>query len=114
MKNFDFSASIGPCIVVGELDPQNLDIETRVGGELRQSYNSKDMVYSFAELLEYLSRDFTFVPGDMIFGGTGAGTAQDSTKLNPDGSRPTHLFLHRGQAVELSSARIGALTSTVI
>jgi len=76
-KNFDRAASLGPCIVVGELDPQNIDVETRVDGELRQSYNTRDMVFSFGELLEFLSRDFTFVPGDIIFGGTGAGTAQD-------------------------------------
>jgi acylpyruvate hydrolase len=113
MKNFDFSASLGPCIVVGELDPQNLAVETRVAGELRQSYSSKEMVFSFGELLEYLSRDFTFVPGDIIFGGTGAGTAQDSTKLNADGSRPLDRFLRPGQVVEVFSPRIGTLSGTI-
>ena len=72
------------------------------------------MVFSFGELLEYLSVDFTFVPGDVIFGGTGAGTAQDSTKLNPDGSRPMDRFLKVGQVVEVSSPRIGALISTIV
>lgn len=113
-KNFDSSASLGPCIVVGELDPQNVDLETRVDGEVRQSYNSSDMVFSFGELLEYLSPDFTFVPGDLVYGGTGAGTAQDSTKLNPDGSRPKDRFLKAGQVVEVSSPRIGTLTSTIV
>ena len=113
-KNFDYSASVGPCIVVGELDPQNIDVETRVGGELRQSYNSADMVFSFGELLEFLSRDMTFAPGDLLFGGTGAGTAQDSTKLNPDGSRPNDRFLRAGLTVEVSSPRIGALTNTIV
>jgi len=112
-KNFDRAASLGPCIVVGELDPQNIDVETRVDGELRQSYNTRDMVFSFGELLEFLSRDFTFVPGDIIFGGTGAGTAQDSTKLNADGTRPLDRFLRSGQVVEVSSPRIGALTNTI-
>ena len=113
-KNFDSSASLGPCIVVGELDPQNVDLVTRVDGEVRQSYNSSDMVFSFGELLEYLSPDFTFVPGDLVYGGTGAGTAQDSTKLNPDGSRPKDRFLKVGQVVEVSSPRIGTLTSTIV
>jgi len=113
-KNFDASASLGPCIVVGELDPQNVDVETRVGGELRQSYNSSEMVFSFGEFLEYLSRGFTFVPGDVIFGGTGAGTAQDSTKLNPDGSRPLDRFLKPGLLVEVSSPRIGTLSNKVV
>jgi 2-keto-4-pentenoate hydratase/2-oxohepta-3-ene-1,7-dioic acid hydratase in catechol pathway len=113
-KNFDRSASLGPCIVVGELDPQNVDVETRVGGELRQSYNSSEMVFSFGELLEYLSRGFTFVPGDVIFGGTGAGTAQDSTKLGADGSRPLDRFLKPGLLVEVSSPRIGTLSNKVV
>jgi 2-keto-4-pentenoate hydratase/2-oxohepta-3-ene-1,7-dioic acid hydratase in catechol pathway len=114
MKNFDRSASVGPCIVVGEFDPQRLDVETRVDGELRQTYNSKDMVFSFGELLAHLSRDFTFVPGDVILGGTGAGTAQDTTKTEADGSRPLDRFLHRGQVVEVSSPSIGALTATIL
>lgn len=113
-KNFDASASVGPCIVVGELDPQSVDVETRVGGELRQSYNSADMVFSFGELLEFLSRDLTFVPGDLLFGGTGAGTAQDSTKLNADGTRPKDRFLRTGHTVEVSSPRIGGLTNAVV
>lgn len=112
-KNFDFSASLGPCISVGELDPANVDAQTRINGELRQSYNTKEMVFSFGELLEYLSRDFTFFPGDIIFGGTGAGTAQDSTKLNADGTRPTDRFLRPGHVVEFSSPGIGTLTSTI-
>lgn len=113
MKNFDYSASIGPCIVVGELDPQHVEVETRVDGVLRQQYNSKDMVFSFGELLEFLSRDFTFVPGDAIFGGTGAGTAQDKTKAGADGKRPHDLFLRPGQTVEVSSPKIGTLTNTI-
>jgi 2-keto-4-pentenoate hydratase/2-oxohepta-3-ene-1,7-dioic acid hydratase in catechol pathway len=112
-KNFDRSASLGPCIAVGDIDPADLDVETRVDGELRQSYNSRDMIFSFGELLAYLSRDFTFVPGDVIFGGTGAGTAQDSTKPNADGSRPLDRFLRPGQVVEVSSPTIGTLTGTI-
>jgi 2-keto-4-pentenoate hydratase/2-oxohepta-3-ene-1,7-dioic acid hydratase in catechol pathway len=113
-KNFDRSLSLGPCIVVGELDPQHVDVELRVNGELRQKYNSADMVFNFAEILEYLSRDFTFVPGDLILGGTGAGTAQDSTKLNEDGSRPKDRFLKKGDLVQISSPAIGTLESRVV
>lgn len=113
-KNFDLSASLGPCIVVGEVDPQDVNIETRVNGDLRQRYSSRDMVFSFAEILAYLSTDFTFVPGDVILGGTGAGTAQDSTKLNADGSRPHDRFLKAGDVVEISSPAIGNLTNRVV
>ncbi|HEX7227933.1 MAG TPA: fumarylacetoacetate hydrolase family protein, partial [Candidatus Binatia bacterium] len=53
-KNFDGAASMGPCIVVGELDPQNVDVETRINGVVRQSYNSREMIWSFGEVLEFL------------------------------------------------------------
>jgi acylpyruvate hydrolase len=103
-KNFDGGASIGPCIVVGELDPSDVLIETRVNGQLRQSYNSGDMIFSHAEYIEYLSRDLTLLPGDMISGGSGAGSATDS-----DGN-----FLQPGDVVEVSSPGIGVLHNTVV
>ncbi|MBO0685504.1 MAG: fumarylacetoacetate hydrolase family protein, partial [Candidatus Dormibacteraeota bacterium] len=71
-KNFDGSASIGPAIVVGELDPQQITVEVRVNGQVRQSFCSRDMIFSFAEYLQHLTRDFTFQPGDVLSGGTGA------------------------------------------
>lgn len=113
-KNFDYAASLGPCILVGEVDHQNVAVETRLNGELRQKFNSKDMVFSFGELLEYLSRDFTFAPGDLIFGGTGAGTASDTTKNNPDGTRPHDRFLNVGDVVEISSPQIGSLSNRLV
>lgn len=113
-KNFDRSCSLGPCIAVDEVEFDNVDVETRVNGQLRQRFNSKDMIFSFAEALEYLSRDFTFVPGDIISGGTAAGTAADSTKRNPDGSRPTELFLKAGDVVEISAPKIGVLRNRVV
>ncbi|HXF35231.1 MAG TPA: fumarylacetoacetate hydrolase family protein [Candidatus Acidoferrales bacterium] len=113
-KNFDMSASLGPSIVVGELDPQNVDVELRVNGDLRQRYNTKDMIFSFGEVLEFLSQDFTFYPGDVISGGTAAGTAADSTKTAPDGSRPTERFLKKGDVVEITSPKIGLLRNRIV
>jgi 2-keto-4-pentenoate hydratase/2-oxohepta-3-ene-1,7-dioic acid hydratase in catechol pathway len=80
-KNFDTSYSMGPCIVVGEVDPTNVDLETLVNGECRQRFNTRDMVFTFGEYLEYLSRDFTLYPGDIISGGTAAGTAADFKRI---------------------------------
>jgi 2-keto-4-pentenoate hydratase/2-oxohepta-3-ene-1,7-dioic acid hydratase in catechol pathway len=113
-KNFDGAVSMGPCIVVGELDHQNVDAETRVNGVVRQSYNTKEMIWNFAEVLEYLSQDFTFVPGDVIAGGTSAGTAADKSRRSPDGKRPLDLFLKIGDTVEVSSPRIGALANKIV
>jgi 2-keto-4-pentenoate hydratase/2-oxohepta-3-ene-1,7-dioic acid hydratase in catechol pathway len=113
-KNFDGAASIGPCIVVGELDQQNVDVETRVNGNVRQSYNTKEMIWSFGDVLEYLSQDFTFVPGDVIAGGTSAGTAADKSRRSADGKRPLDLFLKIGDVVEVSSPQIGALSNGIV
>jgi 2-keto-4-pentenoate hydratase/2-oxohepta-3-ene-1,7-dioic acid hydratase in catechol pathway len=113
-KNFDGAVSMGPCIVVGAVDPQDIDAETRVNGVVRQSYNTKEMIWSFGEVLEYLSRDFTFVPGDVIAGGTSAGTAADKSRRGPDGKRPLDLFLKIGDTVEVWSSRIGALGNNIV
>jgi 2-keto-4-pentenoate hydratase/2-oxohepta-3-ene-1,7-dioic acid hydratase in catechol pathway len=113
-KNFDGSASMGPCIVVGELDPRNVDVETRINGEVRQSYNTKEMIWSFGEVLEYLSRDFTFVPGDVIAGGTSAGTAADMSRRQTEGAQSPNLFLKIGDVVEVSSPQIGKLANRIV
>jgi 2-keto-4-pentenoate hydratase/2-oxohepta-3-ene-1,7-dioic acid hydratase in catechol pathway len=113
-KNFDGAVSMGPCVVVGELDHQNVDAETRVNGVVRQSYNTREMIWPFGEVLEFLSQDFTFVPGDVIAGGTSAGTAADKSRRGPDGKRPLDLFLKAGDTVEVSSPKIGRLTNKII
>ena len=112
-KNFDGSLSLGPCIVAGGVDCNNVDVETRVNGELRQRFNTRDMVFSFAEVLEHLSRDLSFVPGDIISGGTAAGTAADTTRPDPDGTRPIARFLKVGDVVEISSPAIGVIRNRV-
>ena len=108
-KNFDTSCSLGPCLAVGEADPTNVDMETLVNGERRQSFKTLDMVFSFGEYLEYLSRDFTLYPGDIISGGTAAGTAADSSDLLADGSSAPERFLKPGDLVEMNSPPIGPL-----
>jgi acylpyruvate hydrolase len=113
-KNFDGAVSMGPCIVVGEADHQAIAAETRVNGVVRQSYSTKEMIWNFGEVLEYLSQDFTFVPGDVIAGGTSAGTAADKSRRGPDGKRPLDLFLKIGDVVEVSSPQIGALSNKIV
>jgi 2-keto-4-pentenoate hydratase/2-oxohepta-3-ene-1,7-dioic acid hydratase in catechol pathway len=113
-KNFDTSCSLGPCIAVGEADPTDVDLETLVNGERRQRFNTRDMVFSFGEYLEYLSRDFTLYPGDIISGGTAAGTAADSSDLLADGSSAPERFLKPGDIVEMNSPAIGSLRTRVV
>jgi acylpyruvate hydrolase len=99
---------------VNETDPTNVDLETLVNGERRQRFNTHDMVFTFGEYLEYLSRDFTLYPGDIISGGTAAGTAADSSELLPDGSSAPELFLRPGDVVEMKSPAIGSLRTRVV
>jgi len=113
-KNFDTSCSLGPCIAIGEADPTNVDLETLLNGERRQHFNTCDMVFTFGEYLEYLSRDFTLHPGDIISGGTAAGTAADSSELLPDGSSAPERFLHPGDLVEMTSPAVGSLRTRVV
>src|ERR1700745_404839 len=89
---------MGPCLAVGEADRTNIDMETLVNGERRQRFNTRDMVFSYGECLEYLSRDFTLYPGDIISGGTAAGTAADSSELLADGSSAPERFPGCGSA----------------
>ena len=114
VKNFDCSKSIGPCISVGEADLDNIRVETYVNGELRQNFTTRDMIFSFAEVLEYLSQDMTFFPGDVVSLGTGAGTAIDTTIPNADGSWPKARFLKPGDLVEVRSSVVGSLTGNVV
>jgi 2-keto-4-pentenoate hydratase/2-oxohepta-3-ene-1,7-dioic acid hydratase in catechol pathway len=113
-KNFDTSYSLGPCIIVDEADCTNIDIETLVNGERRQAHNTKEMTFSFGQYLEYLSRDLTLKPGDMIASGTGEGTAADSSPTNADGSQPPDRFLKIGDKVEIKSPQIGSLKATIV
>jgi 2-keto-4-pentenoate hydratase/2-oxohepta-3-ene-1,7-dioic acid hydratase in catechol pathway len=112
-KNFDGATSLGPAIVVDELDPSDLWVNVRVNSELRQAFSTNDMIYSFAEYVAYLSRDLTLLPGDMIVSGTGAGTVADSAEPGPDGSLPRDKFLQVGDVVEVEVAGIGVLRNTI-
>jgi 2-keto-4-pentenoate hydratase/2-oxohepta-3-ene-1,7-dioic acid hydratase in catechol pathway len=70
-KTPDGFAPVGPYIVTsGEIEPNNLSIECRVNGETRQKANTKDMIFSCAVLISYISKYMTLKPGDLIFTGT--------------------------------------------
>jgi len=65
---------IGPWLVTSDqVDPQNLNISTKVNGEQRQSANTRDMIFGVAQLVAYASRYMTLQPGDIIFTGTPEG-----------------------------------------
>jgi 2-keto-4-pentenoate hydratase/2-oxohepta-3-ene-1,7-dioic acid hydratase in catechol pathway len=74
-KTSDGFAPLGPWLVSADLvgDPQNLKLECRVNGEVRQSSNTNDMIFSSAELVSYASQHMTLQPGDIFFTGTPEG-----------------------------------------
>lgn len=113
-KIFDRSKSLGPWVSVGELDPSDCEVETRVNGEVRQRFSTKDMIHSFGELLAEMSEDLTLVAGDVLSGGTGPGTAVDATPLDPDGGSSPALYLKPGDYVEVSSPGLGSLQARVV
>jgi len=68
-KATDGFGPVGPAVVTG-LDYQNLLVQTRLNGEVRQSERSRNMIHSVDKVVSWASRYFTLMPGDMIFTGT--------------------------------------------
>lgn len=71
-KTLDNFAPIGPYFVSADLvgDPNNLKLETRVNGEVRQSWNTNDFIFNTQQMIAYISKHWTLEPGDIIFTGT--------------------------------------------
>ncbi len=95
-KGADSFGPMGPVIVTG-LDYDNLRLETRVNGEVRQSSNTSELVFSPDRILSYCSKYVTLLPGDVIFTGT-PGKTQSVTK---------------GDTIEVEIEGIGVLRNTV-
>ena len=74
-KSFDTFCPVGPFIVDG-LDPLNVNVTTRVNGEVKQHGCTADMAFSVPFLIRYISNVMTLYPGDLIATGTPAGVSQ--------------------------------------
>ncbi len=73
-KGFDTFAPISDVILKNDL-PQinNLDLALKVNGQIRQKSNTKNMIYSVSEIIEFISRIMTLEEGDLILTGTPEG-----------------------------------------
>jgi 2-keto-4-pentenoate hydratase/2-oxohepta-3-ene-1,7-dioic acid hydratase in catechol pathway len=71
-KSFDTFAALGPCIAVG-LDPSAAGIKTFLNGKLKQSSNTRHLIFPVPVLVRFISRIMTLEPGDVIATGTPAG-----------------------------------------
>ena len=97
-KGFDTFAPLGPCLATGLDDPQDLRLETRVDGELRQSSSTADMIFDIGTIVETVTRVMTMLPGDVIATGTPPGVGQAEA----------------GATVEISIEGIGTLRNPII
>jgi len=107
-KSCDGFAPLGPWIVSADqvADPQQLSIECRVNGEVRQSSNTNDMIFSCAQLVAYASQHMTLRPGDIIFTGTPEGVIQGK----PEAQR---VWLKAGDRLSTEIQGLGELTFTL-
>ena len=71
-KSWDTHCPFGPYLVTSDEvgDPHQLQLETHVNGEIRQSANTNDLIHDCFTVVEYLSTAFTLEPGDLIATGT--------------------------------------------
>jgi len=104
-KSFDGGNVLGPWIVTADdmPDPYDLTMEVRVNGEVRSRSTSAGMLFSFEEMIAYISRDETLMPGEFI----GSGTVGNGCGLE------LGRFLDDGDEVELDVEKIGILRNRV-
>lgn len=96
-KSFDTYKPMGPCIET-ELNPNNVAISLRQNGEVRQSSNTNDMIFSIEKIFEFVSSIMTLNPGDVIITGT------------PSGVGP----MKKGDVIHIDIEGIGQLSNPVI
>ncbi|HEV2705577.1 MAG TPA: fumarylacetoacetate hydrolase family protein [Pyrinomonadaceae bacterium] len=95
-KSFDTFCPVGPFVVDG-IDPLDVNVQTRLDGEVRQNARTSVMAFPVPFLIRYISHIMTLEPGDLISTGTpaGVGAMQD------------------GQTVEVEVEGIGILRNAV-
>ena len=96
-KGFDTFKPIGPYIATG-LNSTNLELTTRLNGEVKQHTNTDDLIFSVAQLIAYISDAITLLPGDVIMTGT------------PSGVGP----VQPGDVVEIEISGVGVLRNPVV
>ena len=104
-KSFDTFSPLGPCIASADgLDLADIDLRTTVSGEVMQDANTRDLIFSVVELIEYISAGVTLEPGDVIATGTPSGVGD---------SRSPKRYLREGDTVEIYVEGVGTLSNPV-
>lgn len=106
-KNFAGTGGFGPWMMtvdeVGDLD--EMEITTRLNGEVMQNAKAALLVHGFAELIEYCSTFIELVPGDVIVTGTPGGVGA---------ARKPPVFMDEGDVIEVEVKPIGTLRNHVV
>jgi len=106
-KSLDGSAPLGPWIVTADqADGDNLKIECKVNGQVRQSSSTNDMVFNCSQLVSYISTYMTLKPGDLIFTGTPEGVISGYPK-------DKQVWLKTGDKIVTSIEKLGELEFTL-
>jgi len=105
-KSFDTHAPIGPWITTADEvgDPHTLAIRCKVNRDVRQSSNTRHLVFDLWQQIEHLSAAMTLEPGDVIFTGTpgGIGAAMDPRQ-----------FLKPGDVVRCEIEKLGYIEAAM-
>ncbi|MGD0764783.1 MAG: fumarylacetoacetate hydrolase family protein [Dehalococcoidia bacterium] len=101
-KSLDTFCPLGPLLVTADEipDPQNLAVRAILNNQVMQDSSTAEMIFGVAELVAFISRAFTLLPGDVVLTGTphGVGVFRDPP-----------LFLKDGDRVVVEIERIGCL-----
>jgi 2-keto-4-pentenoate hydratase/2-oxohepta-3-ene-1,7-dioic acid hydratase in catechol pathway len=106
-KSADTFAPLGPWLASRDEipDPQALGLKLSVNGVVRQNGSTRDMIFSVAALVAYVSRFMSLQPGDVILTGTPAGVGL--------GQKPP-TYLQVGDVVTASIDGLGEQRHTVV
>jgi 2-keto-4-pentenoate hydratase/2-oxohepta-3-ene-1,7-dioic acid hydratase in catechol pathway len=106
-KNFDATGGFGPYLVTKDEvgPPEDLHLTTRLNGQIVQDACGQQMIFSIAEIIEYVSTFTTLRAGDVIATGTPGGVGA---------LRDPPLFMKSGDHVEVEVSRVGLLSNPVM
>jgi len=106
-KTFDTFAPMGPHLVLKDEvpDPHNLDLTTRLNGEVMQHSNTKHLIFNVIDLIAYMSQVFTLEPGDVVSTGTPAGVGF---------ARNPQVFLKPGDVIRIEITGLGVLENPIV
>jgi acylpyruvate hydrolase len=106
-KAWDRSTPVGPALVTPDEvgDPQDLELELTLNGEVMQSSSTSLMIFDIATLISVVSQFTTLRPGDILLTGTPGGVGY---------RRDPQVFLNEGDVVAVDIGRVGRIENRVV